>query len=57
MNFFSYNDKSNFGGRSSINFLNEYIIFNYLKKDKKIFINSLDKEENHKIPYSNKKNQ
>ena len=53
-NFFSYNDKSNFGGRSSISFLNEYIIFNYLKKDKKIFINSLDEEENLKIKLNSK---
>ena len=53
-NFFSYENKASFGGRTSINFLNEYIIFNYLKKDKKIFINSLDGEKNQKIKLNSK---
>ena len=48
-NFFSYKDKSNFSGKSSINFLNEDIVINYIIKDKKIFINSPDKSKNQKI--------
>ena len=39
-NMFSFKDSSNFKGRSSINFLNEEIIFNYQINNKKIFISS-----------------
>ena len=48
-NFFSYKDHSNFSGKSSINFLNENIIFNYKMKDSKIFIKSSDKNKNIKL--------
>ena len=48
-NFFSYKDKTNFSGKSSINFLNEDIIIKYSKKDKKIFINSPNQTKNQKI--------
>tara|TARA_Y100000741_G_scaffold251374_1_gene193340 strand:- start:686 stop:2050 length:1365 start_codon:yes stop_codon:yes gene_type:complete len=39
-NVFSFTSNSNFNGKSSINFLNENFIINYLVKDKKIIINS-----------------
>ncbi len=48
-NFFSYKDKSNFSGRSSINFLKEEILINYLVKDKKIFINPPNKNQKIKL--------
>ena len=53
-NFFSYENKSNFSGKSSIHFLNEDIFINYLIKDKKIFINSPDKSKNQKIKLDSK---
>ena len=48
-NFFSFEDKSNFRGKSSINFLNEDFIINYLIKDNKIIINSPNQIKNQKI--------
>ena len=48
-NFFSFEDKSNFRGKSSINFLNEDFIINYLMKDNKIIINSPNQIKNQKI--------
>ena len=48
-NSFSLEDKSNFRGKSSINFLNEDFIINYLIKDNKIFINSPRQIKNQKI--------
>ena len=53
-NFFSYKDKSNFSGKSSIKFLNEEIFINYLKKDKKILIYSPDEIKNQKIKLNSK---
>jgi len=48
-NSFSLEDKSIFRGKSSINFLNEDFIINYLIKDNKIFINSSNQIKNQKI--------
>ena len=48
-NFFSYLNKSNFSGNSSINFLKDEININYLMKDNKIFINSPNLNKNQKI--------
>ena len=48
-NSFSLDDKSIFRGKSSINFLNEDFIINYLMKDNKIFINSSNQIKNQKI--------
>jgi len=48
-NLFSFEDKSNFKGKSSINFLNENIIINYLMKDNKIYINSPNQNNKQKI--------
>ena len=48
-NFFSFEDHLNFAGKSSINFLNEDIVINYLMKDNKIFINSPNQNKNQKI--------
>ena len=48
-NSFSLEDKSIFRGKSSINFLNEDFIINYLMKDNKIFINSSNQIKNQKI--------
>ncbi len=53
-NYFSYEDKSSFRGKSSINFLNEDIIIDYIKKDNKIFINSPDQNKNQKIKLNSK---
>jgi len=53
-NFFSFKDKSNFRGKSSIIFLNEEIIFSYLMKDNKIFINSPNQNKNQKIKLNSK---
>ena len=53
-NVFSYNDKLNFSGESSIYFLNEDILINYLKKDKKIYINSPKKSKKQKIKLKSK---
>jgi len=53
-NFFSYNDKLNFSGKISINFLNEDILINYLKKDNNIFINSPNESKNQKIKLNSK---
>ena len=39
-NFFSFENSTNFNGKSVINFLNEDIIINYQVKNNKIFINS-----------------
>ncbi len=48
-NFFSFKDRSNFSGKSSINFLNEKIIFSYKFRDNKIFIISPDKNQKIKL--------
>ena len=53
-NFFLYEDKLNFSGETSINFLDEEIIINYLKKNKKIFINSPDESKNQTIKLNSK---
>ncbi len=53
-NFFSYEDKSNFKGNSSISFLNEDILINYSKKSNKIFINTPNKNKNQKIKLNSK---
>tara|TARA_Y100000741_G_scaffold90173_1_gene66739 strand:- start:66 stop:1055 length:990 start_codon:yes stop_codon:yes gene_type:complete len=48
-NFFSFKDRSNFSGKSSINFLNKKIIFSYKLIDNKILINSPDKNQKIKL--------
>ncbi len=53
-NFFSYKNKFDFSGKTSINFLNEDIIINYVIKDKKIFVNSPDQSKNQKIKLNSK---
>ena len=53
-NIFSFEDNSNFSGKSSISFLKEDIIINYLKKDGKIFINSPNENKNQKIKFNSK---
>ena len=53
-NIFSFEDNSNFSGKSSISFLKEDIIINYLKKDEKIFINSPNENKNQKIKFNSK---
>ena len=53
-NSFSLEDKSKFRGKSSINFLNEDFIINYLMKDNKIFINSPNEIKNQKIKLNSK---
>jgi len=53
-NLFSFKDNSNFGGKVSIKFLNEYIIFNYLIKDKEIIINSPNENKKQKIKLNSK---
>tara|TARA_B100000579_G_scaffold181864_1_gene148207 strand:- start:1978 stop:3342 length:1365 start_codon:yes stop_codon:yes gene_type:complete len=51
-NFFSFENKKSFSGKSLISFMNEDIIIDYLKKDKKIFISSPDQSKNQKIKLS-----
>ena len=53
-NFFSFEDSSNFSGSSSINFLNEDIIFNYVVKENNIVINSLNQGKRQKIKFDSK---
>ncbi len=53
-NNFSFDDNSSFRGKSSINFLNEDIILNYVAKDNKIFVNSPDQNKKQKIKVSSK---
>ena len=53
-NIFSFEDNLNFSGKSSISFLKEDIIINYLKKDGKIFINSPNENKNQKIKFNSK---
>ena len=53
-NFFSFNDKFNYSGKSLINFLNEEIIINYIIKDNKIFVNSPNESKNQKIKLNSK---
>ncbi len=53
-NFFSYEEKSIFSGKSSISFLNEDILINYLVKDNVIFVNSLNESKNQKIKLNSK---
>ena len=48
-NLFLFEDNSHFRGKSSINFLNENIIINYLMKDNKIYIDSPNQNKNQKI--------
>ena len=48
-NLFNIQDKSNFNGTTSIDFLNENITFNYLIDGEKIFINSPKENYNQKI--------
>ena len=48
-NFFSFKGKLFFKGKSSINFLNEDIIINYLMKDSKIYIDSPNQNSGQKI--------
>ena len=53
-NFFSYEEKSIFSGKSSISFLNEDILINYLVKDNIIFVNSPNESKNQKIKLNSK---
>tara|TARA_B100000965_G_scaffold16585_1_gene12492 strand:- start:462 stop:1205 length:744 start_codon:yes stop_codon:yes gene_type:complete len=53
-NFFSYEDKFNFKGKSLINFLNEEVIINYIFKDHKIFISSPNENKNQNIKLNSK---
>tara|TARA_A100001015_G_scaffold267579_1_gene317739 strand:+ start:1065 stop:2432 length:1368 start_codon:yes stop_codon:yes gene_type:complete len=48
-NLFNIQGKSNFKGKTSIDFLNENITINYLIDDEKIFINSPKENNNQKI--------
>ena len=50
-NLFTFENKKNFKGASSIDFLNENISFNYIYKDEKIEIFSPDKKKNQKIKF------
>ena len=53
-NFFSFKGKLFFKGKSSINFLNENIIINYLMKDSKIYIDSPNQNSSQKIKLNSK---
>ena len=53
-NFFSFKGKLFFKGKSSINFLNEDIIINYLMKDSKIYIDSPNQNSGQKIKLNSK---
>ena len=53
-NLFSLEDNLSFKGQSSINFLNEDIVINYLFKDDKIYINSDDENKNQNIQLNSK---
>ena len=53
-NFFSFKGKLFFKGKSSINFLNEDIIINYLMKDSKIYIDSPNQNSSQKIKLNSK---
>jgi len=53
-NFFTINDNLSFNGKSSIDFLNENITFNYLFKDDQIIINSPNISKKQKINFSSK---
>ena len=48
-NFFSFDDNLIFKGNSSISFLNEDIIFDYIIRDNHIFVNSPNQNKNQKI--------
>ena len=48
-NYFSFENNSNFRGKSLISFLKEDIFINYLKKNNKIFIHSPNENKNQKI--------
>ena len=50
-NLFKYENKKEFNGSSSIDFLNENISFNYFYKDTIIKINSPEKKNNQKIKF------
>ena len=50
-NFFKFENKKNFKGSSSINFLNENISFNYIYNNEEIKIFSPDKKKNQKIKF------
>ncbi len=51
-NLFKYENKKEFNGSSSIDFLNENITFNYNYKDSIIKINSPEKKNNQKIKFN-----
>ena len=51
-NLFKFQNKNEFKGSSSIDFLNENISFNYNYKDSKIEINSQEKKINQKIKFN-----
>ena len=51
-NLFEYENKKEFNGSSSIDFLNENISFNYNYKDSIIKINSPEKKNNQKIKFN-----
>ncbi len=51
-NLFKYENKKEFNGSSSIDFLNENISFNYNYKDSVIKINSPEKKNNQKIKFN-----
>ena len=53
-NFFTFKGKLFFKGKSSINFLNEDIIINYLMKDSKIYIDSPNQNSSQKIKLNSK---
>ena len=50
-NLFTFENKKNFKGSSSIDFLNENITFNYIYGDEEIKIYSPDKKKNQKIKF------
>ena len=50
-NLFKFENKKNFKGASSIDFLNENISFNYIYNDEEIKIFSPDKKKNQKIKF------
>ena len=53
-NLFNYENKSNFNGKTAINFLNEEIIINYLLKENKILVNSSNDSNNQNIKLNSK---
>ena len=51
-NIFSFKNKNNFDGSSSIDFLNENISFNYKYQNQKLIINSSDEKNNQQIKFN-----